>query len=327
MHLVQAGAQAPQDRCERNRACDTAGAGHRGPLALVADDLVDACGLFAYQTAQRGIGALFGRAAQHCQRCLHAMREIGKAVADTFLALPVLLDQRVEVAAQAIEFARDRAFHPGRLARLDTLHRGTHVAQRRQSPACGEDLRGEQQQRHATKPAPQCAAEARQLGVQRAPVDRHRECVADRFPAVVLPRDTLRKYREPGGEVETGLSGAGIADQWCRASEHRTGSPVVGPVVTADFRIQAGVGLVESRGRQRCRQAHVTAFIFLGRGQQGVDVCLQLLAGRGFGAAAERAVECRTGQAEERDQDQQVADQQAMGDRAAHAVLSSLFRR
>ena len=63
VHLVQPVDQASHDRCQLDRGCDAAGAGHRGALALVADDLVDALGLFNQQSAARRVAVVLGCAA------------------------------------------------------------------------------------------------------------------------------------------------------------------------------------------------------------------------------------------------------------------------
>ena len=102
VYLVQPADQAPYDRGQLDRRGDTVAAGHSRALALVTDDLVDAFGLFDQQPAAFRIGVVLGGTAQHRERRLHTVSEVGEAVADAFLAALVLLKQGVEVAAQTL---------------------------------------------------------------------------------------------------------------------------------------------------------------------------------------------------------------------------------
>ena len=54
---------------------------------------------------------------------------------------------------------------------------------------------------------------------------------------------------------------------------------------------------------------------------------LQLLAGRGLGSWSVGAIECDAGKPEETGQDQQIAGEQAPGDRPAHLQAVSRFSR
>ena len=141
------------------------------------------CSLIRLRSAGR---CLFGRTTQHRQRCLHAVREIGEAVANALLTPSVLLDQRVEVVAQAIEFTGDRpstiAASPASIRCTAALMSCSGASPQRAARTCATSSSNAPAQ-----PAPQCA-ETRQLGIQGARV-MATERVVDRFAAVVLPRD------------------------------------------------------------------------------------------------------------------------------------------
>src|SRR3546814_1904308 len=119
--------------------------------------------------AQLGLaGVVVHARAQHRQRGLQAVRQVGHRVALVVEVLALALDQRVDAGGERLELSRMMLAHPGGLPALHALELVDHVAQRPQAPAQDEGL---QQQQH-------CAGDAEitpQRGAEHANLARSEE--------------------------------------------------------------------------------------------------------------------------------------------------------
>ena len=139
----------------------------RRATELVTDQIVHALELFIEFRAQFGaIGAAVHPAAQHRQRGLQAVREVGEDIALTFEILAFAFDEGVDAFGQRFQLARVALAHPIRDAALHALEFVDHPAQRVQTPAQHRHLQHQQQHAHAAEIAPQRAPEHRQLVLQ-----------------------------------------------------------------------------------------------------------------------------------------------------------------
>ena len=134
---------------------------------LVADKVVHALELFVEFGAQFGaVGAAVHPAAQHRQRGLQTVGEVGEDVALAVEILAFAFDESVDAFGQRLQLARVALAHPVCDTALHALEFVNHPAQRMQAPAQHRHLQHQQQYAHAAEVAPQRAAEHRQLVLQ-----------------------------------------------------------------------------------------------------------------------------------------------------------------
>src|SRR5690348_13002588 len=104
--------------------------------------------------------------ADHCQRRLQAVRQVGQGVPVARALLALVGDERVDALGQAGEFQRVLAVQLFAVAALDPAHVAGHLAQRGQAPAQQQQLQHDQHHAEDRQPDHQGVAEHRVLAFQ-----------------------------------------------------------------------------------------------------------------------------------------------------------------
>ena len=285
----------------------------RGPRQLVGDQVVHALELDVQFLAQPGLaGAGVKLGAQHRQRRLQAVRQVGQGVALAVQVLALGIDQRVDALCQRLELARVALAHALQLATLDPGQLGHHPLQRTQAPVEDHHLQQQQDQAGATQVDPQRGAEHPHLRGQDLRIlhheDRIRELVVraaltpDQADAVAI--DLTLAAIELGHRQRAfeALLARGQLPGHLR--QQRPLGRERGPVAVGHqhLGIQAAAGAVEARIGAHVRGVQRTVTSEVDVVRVGHRIAGQALAQVGFGGLGEGAVQGEAGQHQERDQ-------------------------
>ncbi|KAG1256233.1 hypothetical protein G6F68_009872 [Rhizopus microsporus] len=159
---------------DRQRGGEQLVARRRRARQLVRDQVVHALQLHVQFLAQRAVtGTAVHLRAQHRDRRLQAVRQVGQGVALAFQVLALTLDEGIDAVGQRLQLPRVALAHARGLAALHLGQLGNDPPQRAQAPLQDDGLQQQQDQADATEVEPDPAAEHAQLCTQRARVFHH----------------------------------------------------------------------------------------------------------------------------------------------------------
>ena len=273
MHLGEPRPNAREHRPDGDGGPQDAAAGGGGALELIVDDAVHLLGL---RVQPLRVAPFPQGAAEHGQRRLQAVGEIGQGIAIAAALLALGADEGIEPFRESREFRRPAAGERLPAPGADIIEFCRQATQRRKPPGEHRPLGGHQQQGRKPQAGHQAAAE----GHERLAVSSGR--FGDAHPQMqdgagaILPGDALGQQKHPlvARWPETPFP---LAHRWRRKGpfEERGRAPEDAAFRGLHLGITAGVGTGQGFVGQPLRHLQPSVGIHLEGGQQPVQARLQ----------------------------------------------------